>query len=191
VKHRYQINRYCKLLNKQKLINGCWKLHFDKILLTYCKYKSLIWIYRWTRCATRWQPAQFRRVGSLRWNRTWVGSSGLLTTQTANLATVRFGPGTVANTTCIASCITLHLIRLYPELHCLSFRTVNLTHQLHDSLWSDAIVWILTDRVVVYLLTRFLQASSQNHCLSQFGFLFRVMGGGVLMLRPLSSSSAF
>jgi len=92
VKHWYQINRYCKLLNKQKLINGCWKLDFDKILLTHCKYKSLIWIYRWTRCATRWQPTQFREIGSLPWNRTRVGSSGLLTTWTANLSTVRFGP---------------------------------------------------------------------------------------------------
>ena len=93
VKHRYQINRYCKLLNKQKLINGCWKLDFDKILLTHCKYKSLIWINRWICCATRWQPTQFRQVGSLSWNRTRVSSSGLLMTRTANLATVRFVPG--------------------------------------------------------------------------------------------------
>jgi hypothetical protein len=93
LKHRYQINRYCKLLNKQKLNNGCWKLDFNKILLTHCKYKSLIWIYRWTHCATRWQPTQFRRVQSLPWNRTRVGSSGLLTTRTTNLATDQFGPG--------------------------------------------------------------------------------------------------
>ena len=109
MKHRYQINRYCKLLNKQKHIVGCWKGDSDRILLTHCKYKSIIWIYRWTRWATRLLPARFRWVGSLPWNRTRVGSLDVLTTQTANLATVRFGldpdpdpkclSGTVANTT--------------------------------------------------------------------------------------------
>jgi len=95
VKQRYQINRYCKLLNKQKHIVGCWKCNSDKILLTQCKYKSLIWIYRWTRWATGLQPTQFRWVGSLPWNLARVGSSGLWTTQTTNLAMVRFrhGPG--------------------------------------------------------------------------------------------------
>jgi hypothetical protein len=48
VKHKYQIDRYCKLLNKQKHIVGCWKRDFDKILLTTCKFKRLIGIYRWT-----------------------------------------------------------------------------------------------------------------------------------------------
>jgi hypothetical protein len=89
VKHKYQINPYCKLLNKQKHIVGCCKHDFDTILMTTCKFKSLIWINRWT----RWQPAQFWQVGSLPSNRTRVGSSGLLTTRTANLAEVRFGPG--------------------------------------------------------------------------------------------------
>jgi len=109
VKYRYQIPWYCKLLKKQKHIVGCWKRDFDKILLTHCKIKSLIWIYRWTHWATRWQPALFRRVGSFPRNRTWVGSSGVLTTRTANLAPVQFGldpdpdpewgSGTFANTT--------------------------------------------------------------------------------------------
>jgi len=93
VKYRYQITRYCQLLNKPKHIVGCWKCDLDKILLTHCKFKSRIWIYRWTRWATRWQPAQIRLVGSVPWNRTPVGSSGSLTTQTANLATAQFGPG--------------------------------------------------------------------------------------------------
>jgi len=93
VKHRYQINRHCKLLNKQKHVVGCCKCDSDKILLTHCNFKSLIWIYRWTRWATLWQRAQSRRVGSLPWNGTRVGSSGLMTTRTANLATVRFEPG--------------------------------------------------------------------------------------------------
>jgi len=64
VKHKYHINQYWKLLNKQKHIVGCSKCDFDKILMTTCKFKSFIWIYRWTRWATRWQPAQFWRVGS-------------------------------------------------------------------------------------------------------------------------------
>ena len=76
----------------QKHIIGCWKRHFNIIQLTNSKNKSLIWIYRWTRWATHWRPAQFRRVGSLHLNRTRVDGSGLLTTRTANLAVVRFGP---------------------------------------------------------------------------------------------------
>jgi len=42
VKHKYQINQYCKLLNKQKHIFGCFKRNFDKISMTTCKFKSLI-----------------------------------------------------------------------------------------------------------------------------------------------------
>ena len=86
VKHRYQINWYCKLHNIQKHIIGCWKCHFDKILLTNCKHKCLIWIYRWTRWETCWHPAQFRCIGSLPSNRSQVYGSGVLTTQTANLS---------------------------------------------------------------------------------------------------------
>jgi len=82
VKHRYQINRYCKLLNKQKRILGSWERDFDKILLTHCKYRSLIWIYTWTRWATCWQPAQFSRVRILPSNRTRVDGSCLLTNRT-------------------------------------------------------------------------------------------------------------
>jgi len=48
VKYRYQITRYCQLLNKQKHIVGCCKGDFVMILLTPCKFRSLIWIYRWT-----------------------------------------------------------------------------------------------------------------------------------------------
>ena len=73
VKYRYQITRLCKLLNKQKHIVGCWKCDFDKILLTHCKFKNLIWIYRWTSWATRWQPTQ---------TRTWSDSPEPLLTQT-------------------------------------------------------------------------------------------------------------
>jgi hypothetical protein len=74
---------------KQKHIVGCWKRDFDKILLTHCKFSSLIWIYRWT----RWHSVQFRWVRSLPWNRTRVASSSLWTTSTTNLAMVQFGPG--------------------------------------------------------------------------------------------------
>jgi hypothetical protein len=42
VKHKYQINQYCMLLNKQKHIVGCCKCDFDKISMTTCKFKSLI-----------------------------------------------------------------------------------------------------------------------------------------------------
>jgi len=76
----------------QKPIIGCWKHDFDKILLTHCKNRNCIWIYRWTHWETRWQPPQFRRVGSWPSNRTRVGGLGLLTTWTANLKTVQFGP---------------------------------------------------------------------------------------------------
>jgi len=63
VKHGFQMNRYCSLQNFQKPIIGCWKRDLDKILSRNCKKKSLIPIYRWTRWATSWQPAQFERVG--------------------------------------------------------------------------------------------------------------------------------
>jgi len=93
VKHRYHINRYCKLHNMQKRIIGRWKRDFDKVQLTNCKYKSLIGIYSWTHWATRWKHAQFRRVGSSPSNRTWVDSSSFLMTRPSNLATVQFVPG--------------------------------------------------------------------------------------------------
>jgi len=66
----------------QKHILGSWKRDFDKILFTYSKSKSLHWIYRWTRWATQWQPAQFKCVGSLPLNCTRVDSSGIWTTRT-------------------------------------------------------------------------------------------------------------
>jgi len=94
VKHQFQINWYCKLQSMHKSILGCWKCDFDKILLTYSKNKSFIWIYGWTRWVTCWQPAQFRQVRSLPLNHTQVDHWGWLTTWTANLATVQFGPGT-------------------------------------------------------------------------------------------------
>ena len=93
VKHWFQINWYCKLQSMQKHILGCWKRDFDKILLTFSNNKSLNWIYGWTRWATGWQPAQFRWVGSLPLNRTWVDSSGVLMTRIANLAMVWVRPG--------------------------------------------------------------------------------------------------
>ena len=95
VKHGFQNNRNCKLQNMQKRIIGCWKRDFDKIILTNCQNKSLIWIYRWT----HWQPTQFRQAGSLPSNHTEVDWSGLLTTQTANLETFRFGPSPTPDVT--------------------------------------------------------------------------------------------
>jgi hypothetical protein len=71
----------------------CWKCNFAMMLLTNSKNKTLIWMYRWTRWATCWQPVQFRCVGSLPSNRMQDNHSVLLTTQTANVATVMFGPG--------------------------------------------------------------------------------------------------
>jgi len=99
VKFWFQINLYCKLQSIQQHIIRCWKRHFNKIQLTNSKMKIPIWIYRWTRWATCWQPAQFGRVRSFPLNRTPVDGSGLLTTWTANLATVRFGPGRGPNVT--------------------------------------------------------------------------------------------
>jgi len=92
VKHRYQIDRYCKLHNMQKRIIGCWKCDFDKILLTNCNQNSHIWIYNWTPSVTGWQPAQFRRVRIIPSNHIRVDSSDFLHTRTAILETVRFGP---------------------------------------------------------------------------------------------------
>jgi len=62
---------------------------FDKILLLHRKSISLIWLYR----LTGWQPAKFRLVGIIQLNRTRVDGFGVLTTKTANLATVWFEPG--------------------------------------------------------------------------------------------------
>jgi len=90
-KHRFKINRYRKLQNMHKHIIGCWKCDFDKILLTNCKYRSRIWIYRWTHWSTLWQPAHSRRVQTIPSNSTWVDSLGLWMSRSAMLATVRFG----------------------------------------------------------------------------------------------------
>ena len=84
----------------QQHIIGCWKHDFDKILLTNCKNKSLIWIYRWTLWGSRWQPTRFGHVGWLPSNHTGVESASLLTSRAANVLTVQYGPvpGTIANT---------------------------------------------------------------------------------------------
>ena len=88
----FQNNQYCNVQNMQKVIVGCWKCDFDKILLLYSKNKSIIWIYRWTRWTTRWQPAQFRQVVRCPSNCTRIDGSGALTTRTANVETGRFWP---------------------------------------------------------------------------------------------------
>jgi hypothetical protein len=66
----------------QKHIIGCWQCDFSKILLTTYKNTSLIRINRWI----QWQPAQFRQVGSLLSNSTWVDSSGCCIILTTNSA---------------------------------------------------------------------------------------------------------
>jgi len=91
-KHGFEINRYHTLRNMQRHSVGCWKHDFDKILLINCTNKWIIWIYSWTRWVTCWQPAQFRRVGSLPSNHTRIDGSGLLKTRTANLAMVQVRP---------------------------------------------------------------------------------------------------
>ena len=77
----------------QKVIIGCWIHDFDIIVLLHCNNNSIIWIYRWTRWATHWQPAHFRRIGRFPLNHTRIDSSGVLTTQTANFGLVSFRPG--------------------------------------------------------------------------------------------------
>jgi len=42
VKHRFQIHWYCKLQSIQNHILGCWKLDFNKTLLTYSKTRAII-----------------------------------------------------------------------------------------------------------------------------------------------------
>jgi len=85
----------------QKVIVGCWKCDFDKILLLYSKNKRIIQIYRWNCFKPSWQPTHFRRVVRYPSNRTRIDALGLLTTRTANLETGQFRPipGPVANTT--------------------------------------------------------------------------------------------
>jgi len=46
----------------QTVIIRCWISGFGKMQLSGSKNKSIIWIYKWTRWTTCWQPAQFRRV---------------------------------------------------------------------------------------------------------------------------------
>jgi len=87
VKHRFQINWYCKLQSIQKHIPGCWKRDFHKILFTFSKNKSNNWICGCTCWATGWPPAQFRPVGSWPSNHTRVDSSGLFTTRTISNTT--------------------------------------------------------------------------------------------------------
>jgi len=72
-----------------KHIIGWWKWHFDNLVLTNSKNESLICIYEWT----RWQPAQFRRLGSFQPNRTRVHGLGWLISRSVNFAKVLFGPG--------------------------------------------------------------------------------------------------
>ena len=98
-KHGYENNWYRKMQTMHNEIIRCWIHHFDGILLTHCKNKSLIWIYRWTWWATRWRPTRF--VVGRRWtsSHTGVDCSGVLTTWTAHLAMVRFGTGPRAEVT--------------------------------------------------------------------------------------------
>jgi len=93
MKHSYQCNQYCKLHNQQKCIIGCWKCDFDKEPFTPSKYKCAIWIYRWTRWASCWQPAQLSRNGSLPSTHIWFDVSGSLIGRLANYATGSLGPG--------------------------------------------------------------------------------------------------
>ena len=73
----------------------------------------------------------------------WTASRGVY---------IRETPGSIS---CIASCILYQLISLYKEFHILSFLSFDLTRS----------VWHFVDppgRVVSFLLTLFLQSSSQN-----------------------------
>jgi len=93
VNHRFENNWHCKPQSRQQHIIGWWKCDFDKLVLANSKNMSHIWIYGWIRWATRWQPSHIWQVGSSTSNRTRVDVSGVLTTPTANLVMVRFGPG--------------------------------------------------------------------------------------------------
>jgi len=99
--------KYCRshtMQNVQSVITGCQMIDFDCVLQSNSKSKHVIWIYRWTRCTTHWEPGQFRRVRRCRWNRTRIDSSGLFKTRTANLPPVRFrsvtGPEVTVQTRC-------------------------------------------------------------------------------------------
>jgi len=50
-KHWFENHRYRNVPNMQKQSIGFWIHDFDKPLLSICKIKSLIWIYRWTHWA--------------------------------------------------------------------------------------------------------------------------------------------
>jgi len=51
----------------QKVIIRCWISSFGKIQLSGSENKSIIWIYKWTRWTTRWQPTQFSWVLDFHW----------------------------------------------------------------------------------------------------------------------------
>ena len=91
-KYWFQNNQYCNVQNMQKVIVGCWKCDFDKILLLYSENNSIIWIYEWTCWTTRWPPTQFRWVARCQSNCNWIDSSGALTSRTANLETAWIRP---------------------------------------------------------------------------------------------------
>jgi hypothetical protein len=67
------------------------------------QHRNLIWIYRWTRWGTTWQPAKFREDRSVPHNCTRVDGLHLFTTRTGNLAIVQFEPGCRPDLT-IANC---------------------------------------------------------------------------------------
>jgi len=91
-KYWFQNNQDCNLQTMQKVIIGCWKYNFDKIVLWNSKNKTIIWIYTLTRWTTCWQPARFRRVMRCPSSRTRIHGSGVLTTRTTNLKWGRFRP---------------------------------------------------------------------------------------------------
>jgi len=110
----------------QKHIIGGWICDFDKILWTDCNNKNLIWIYRWTRRETWSQPAQPRWVGGFLSNCTRVDNSVVLTTRTANMGTVWFGPGTGPEAMVRNGFYQYRYSTVWPRSVCQAFFTVRL-----------------------------------------------------------------
>ena len=143
VKHRFQIYGYCRQHNMQKH-NFCrWKCYFVKMLLTNREQKSLIWIYRWNRWATRWQSGQFGWFGSLPSISTRADASDLMTTRTASFTTVRFGPNPGPEMTVRNCCYHYRKLGVIISAPILTKRDFELLF-LNNSIWNSVSGWVVS-----------------------------------------------
>jgi len=60
------------------MITSCWIIHFDQLVLSNSKGKSVIYTKQWYRWTTHWQLGQYRPVERIELNCTRINGSGLL-----------------------------------------------------------------------------------------------------------------